>query len=135
MLFAVLATVLYLALLVCAWGFTSLITDSDVITENVGPLLGPVIAGVSCVLVFAAVMAQVRNGRGWVVPVVVTAAVYLLPSLIAAVVVALDRVDVAAGLLFFAARETGPFVPVAAIVAGLLVAVAPLVLRTGAPRA
>ena len=135
MLFAVLSTVLFLALLVCAWGFTSLITNRDIIDEKVGPLIGPVIAGVACVLVFAAMMVQLRNGRGWLVPLVTAAAVYLLPSLVASTIVALDRVDAAAGLLFFAARVTGPFIPAGAIIAGILVALAPAVTRAGAPRA
>ncbi len=119
---------LYLALVICAWGFVSLVTDSDVIQEDVGPLIGPVIVALSCVLVAVGALFQLRNG-GRLLPVVIAAAVYLLPSLVAAAVVAFDRVDAATGLLFFAARVTGPFVPVAAILAGTIVWTAPAVLR------
>lgn len=124
-----LGTVLYLAVVICAWGFVSLVTDSDVISEDVGPLIGPVIVGLSCVLVATGALFQLRNGEGWLLPILVTVAVYLLPPLLAASLVALDRVDVAAGLLFFAARVTGPFVPIAAILAGALVLAAPAALR------
>ncbi len=132
-LIAVLATVLYLALLIFIWGFISLITNTDVINERVGPLVGPVIAAASTVLVFAGCMVQLRNQRGWLVPIVTAAAVYLGPPLIAALVVAFDRVDLVVGLLFFAARATSPYVPAAAIIGGLLVLLVPLVRGSAAP--
>ncbi len=50
---AVFAMVLYLALIVAAFGVISLATNIDVITErNAGPLIGPSMAGASVLLVF-----------------------------------------------------------------------------------
>jgi hypothetical protein len=40
---AIFATVLYFALVVCAFGFVSLLTDTDVVTQSdAGPLVGPI---------------------------------------------------------------------------------------------
>ncbi len=59
---------------------------------------------------------------------IAAAAVYLAAPLARAMVVAIDRADVASALLFAAARATGPFVPAAAVVAALLVLAVPPVL-------
>jgi len=127
----VLATALYLAALICAWGFISLATNSDVIVERVGPLLGPLIAGTATLIVCAGCLAQLRNQTGWLVPLVTGAAVYLGAPGCAALVVMVTRADAAAGLLFFAARASSPFVPAAAIIACLVVLLVPLVRGTG----
>jgi len=129
----VLATALYLAVLICAWGFISLATTSDVIVERVGPLLGPLIAGTATVIVCAGCLAQLRNQAGWIVPLVTGAAVYLGAPGSAALVVMVTRTDAAAGLLFFAARATSPFMPAAAIIACLVVLLVPLARVAGAP--
>lgn len=51
---AAFAAVLYLSLLVAGFGLVSLLTDREVIDEPLaGPVLGPVMAGVAVVLVFA----------------------------------------------------------------------------------
>jgi FtsH-binding integral membrane protein len=51
---SVFAAVLYLSLIVAGFGVVSLITDREVIDEPLaGPVLGPVMAGVPVVLVFA----------------------------------------------------------------------------------
>ena len=51
---AVFAAVLYLSLLIAGFGLVSLIADREVIDEPLaGPVLGPVMAGVAVVLVFA----------------------------------------------------------------------------------
>jgi hypothetical protein len=43
---AIFATVLYFALVVCAFGFVSLLTDTDVVTQaDAGPLVGPTATG------------------------------------------------------------------------------------------
>jgi hypothetical protein len=129
-LFSVLATVLYLACLICAWGFISLLTETDVVTEPVGPLIGPIMAGLASVLVLFCTLFTLRNARAvlsWTGALIAGVSVYLLPALVAAVIVALGRVDFAAGLLFFAARVTAPYVPIAALIAAAIVLVAPLV--------
>ncbi|WP_411722333.1 DUF6121 family protein [Mycetocola sp.] len=43
---AIFATVLYFALVVCAFGFVSLLTDTDVVPQaDAGPLVGPIATG------------------------------------------------------------------------------------------
>lgn len=57
---AVFATVLYLALVVAAFGMISLLTDLDVISEpDAGPLVGPSATGASVLLVFVMML---QNG-------------------------------------------------------------------------
>ena len=47
------ATATYLASVIALWGFTSLITDRDVIDyPDAGPLVGPAMAATACVVVF-----------------------------------------------------------------------------------
>ena len=59
------AMVLYGALLGCVYGFISLLTGRDVISEpDVGPLIGPVMAAVACVLVFVSVLMSLRPRSG-----------------------------------------------------------------------
>jgi hypothetical protein len=49
---AVFATVLYFALVVCAFGFVSLFTDTDVVPQaDAGPLVGPLATGSAVVTV------------------------------------------------------------------------------------
>lgn len=122
-----LATVLYLALIICVWGFISLLTNTNVISERVGPLLGPVIVATAAVIVFAGCLARIRNHNGWLLPVVVAASVYLAPAIIGAFVVVVSQADLAAGILFFAARATSPYVPAAAIIGAALILLVPFV--------
>lgn len=127
-----LSAVLYLALLICVWGFISLLSEQDVVAEPVGPLVAALIPAVSTAIVLVAVLLRLRDRRprlAWLPAVASAAAVYLGAPLVAASVLAFDRVDAAGGLLFFASRATGPFVPAAAVLAGAMVLVAPLVRR------
>ncbi len=130
MLFSVLAMVFYLACLICAWGFISLLSETDVIAESVGPLVGPIMAGLASVLTFFCTLFSLRNARtalSWPEAVIAAASTYLVPSLIGGAIVAFDRADLTAGLLFFAERATGPYIPAAAILAAAVVLVAPTV--------
>jgi hypothetical protein len=127
---AVLSTVLYLACLICAWGFISLLGNTDVIADPVGPLVGPVIAGTASVLLLLGVLAELHAGRPglpWIGAIVTGLVVYLGAPLAGAIVVAFGRGDPVAGLLFFAARATGPYVPAAAILAFAVALLVPLV--------
>ncbi len=136
MLFAVLTAVLYLALVICVWGFISLLAGEDVVAEPVGPVVAGVIPATATLVVLVAVLLRLRDRRprlAWLPATVSAVAVYAGAPLVAASALAVDRVDAAAGLLFFAARVTGPFVPSAAVLAGLLVLVAPLVRRIPPP--
>lgn len=123
---SVLATVLYFALLICTWGFISLVTDSDVVEARFGPLIGPTMVAIATVIVCGGCLARIRNPSGWLLPVVIAAGVFLAPAIIGAAIVTVTRVDLAAGLLFFAARITSPYVPAAAIIAALMVIFIPL---------
>jgi hypothetical protein len=86
---AIMAAILYGAVLVCAYGFISLFSGRDVIRQpDVGLLVGPVMVFVACALVFVSALLSLR-----------------------------PRGDVFSALLFFADNVTGPFVIVSGIVA------------------
>jgi hypothetical protein len=129
------AAVLFVACLICAYGFISLLAGIDIIPEgNDGPLIGPIMAAMASGIVFVGVLAALSRPGSlrrpqWAIVVVTSALVYLLPALFGALVVAFDQTDAFAGVLFFAARATGPFVPTSAALAFVLVLVTPLVLR------
>ncbi|MHB1171404.1 MAG: DUF6121 family protein [Lacisediminihabitans sp.] len=137
LLAAVMATVLYGAILGFAYGVISLLTGRDVISEpDVGPLIGPVMAAVACVLVFGSVLMSLRPRRGplrlpWGRAVTTAIAVYLLGPAVGALLVAVGRANAFSGLLFFGGNITGPFVICSAIVALPLVLAVPLLASRG----
>lgn len=132
LLAAIMAAVLYGALLGAVYGAISLITNQDVITEqDVGPLLGPVMAASACALVFVSVLMSLRPSGGplrlpWARSVMTAIVVYLLGPAVGAIIVSFDRGDFFAGLFFFAVSVTGPFVVASAIVAIPVVLFTPL---------
>lgn len=132
LLAAIMAAVLYGALLGAAYGMISLATNQDVITEqDVGPLLGPVMAASACVLVFVSVLMSLRPAGGplrlpWTRSIMTAIGVYLLGPVVGAIIVAFDRGDFFAALFFFAQSVTGPFVVASAIIAIPVVLFAPL---------
>ncbi|MEO7123221.1 MAG: DUF6121 family protein [Lacisediminihabitans sp.] len=135
------AAVLYGALLGAAYGIISLVTNQDVITEqDVGPLLGPVMAGFACLLVFISVLFSLRPAGGplrlsWVRSVMTAIGVYLLGPAVGAIIVAFDRGDMFAALFFFAQSITGPFIVASALAAIPVVLFAPLLASsTNRPR-
>lgn len=135
------SAVLYGALLGAAYGIISLVTNQDVITEqDVGPLLGPVMAGFACLLVFVSVLLSLRPTGGplrlpWGRSVLTAIAVYLLGPTMGAIIVAFDRGDVFAALFFFAHSITGPFIVASALAAIPVVLFAPLLASsTNRPR-
>jgi hypothetical protein len=80
---AAFATVLYVALVVCAFGFVSLLADVDVVSrEGTGGLVGPAMVATSVVIVFAAL---VRDARGPVGPAGWNAGWSLLVGFVAAI--------------------------------------------------
>jgi hypothetical protein len=136
-LVAALTTVLYCAILICAYGFISLLTDREVVAvTGVGPLVGPVMVAVACALVFFAVLFSLRPPRTllrmpWARAVGTALAVYLVAPLVGAVIVSIGHGDLVAALLFLGRSITGPFVICSAIVALLLVLVTPPVIARG----
>ena len=126
------AAVLFGALLGAVYGFISLLTGRDVITEpDVGPLIGPIMAASACAVVFVSVLFSLRPSGGpfrlpWVRSVITAIAVYLLDPAIGAILVAVDRADSFAALFFFAENVTGPFVVASALIALPVVLLTPL---------
>lgn len=59
---AVFATVAYFAFVVCAFGFVSLLTDTDVVSQaDAGPLVGPAATGSAVVTVFLFLLGLARQ--------------------------------------------------------------------------
>lgn len=134
------AAVLFGALSVCADGFLSLATGLDPIAEPVSPLIGPAMAALSGLIVLLSTLLGIgsprrRPSRPWMLRGLVTGLlVFALPTAVGAVLVVLQRGDGVAGLLFFAARATGPFVPAAAIIAFVVVLLVPVALAVAERR-
>jgi len=115
--------VVYGALLIASWGFTSLITDTDVITEvDAGPLLGPAM-GLAAVLVTWAGLWRVRAG-GWVwqLALLSAASSWLVMVLVGGIGYSLTRGDFTWVLLFAGKYAASPFLLVPAVLAGVIVA-------------
>lgn len=64
-LFAAFATVLYLALVVCAFGFVSLLADVEVVSRDAtGGLVGPAMVATAVIVVLAALVRDARRAGG-----------------------------------------------------------------------
>ncbi|PSL36765.1 hypothetical protein CLV49_0363 [Labedella gwakjiensis] len=62
---AAFATVLYLALVVCAFGFVSLLADVDVVSRGgTGGLVGPAMVATAVIVVLAALVRDARRAGG-----------------------------------------------------------------------
>ncbi|MEO6944816.1 MAG: DUF6121 family protein [Lacisediminihabitans sp.] len=141
LLAAIMASVLFGALLGAVYGFISLLTGRDVITEqDVGPLIGPIMAASACAVVFVSVLFSLRPSGGplrlpWSRSVITAVAVYLLGPAIGAILVAIHRADMFSALFFFAESVTGPFVVASALISLPVVLLAPLLATsTNRPR-
>lgn len=113
LLWVVLATATYLALVIAFWGFLSLGLDRDVVEyPDAGPLLGPAMAA-SATLVTGLVIWRVRSWAG--IPIA------LLGSLLAMLLVA--AVGYTGGLVVTTVAHfvISPFVIGAAILSGITV--------------
>jgi Family of unknown function (DUF6121) len=120
----ILVTVVYAALLVAGWGFTSLILDQDVITEHdAGPFLGPIMVSSACVVVWAALWG-LRNRRSAGRTVFAAAAsVYLVMLLLGAVFYSIARGDFASIPVFIGHYAPSPFVIEAPVLAAVTILV------------
>lgn len=114
------AVVLYAALVVAGWGFTSLLTNTEVITDKtIGPIVAPVALGVSAVVLLFLLAGPARRslaahtlggsrGLGTAVIVgLVQVAVYLLAG---GAAVILDTGRPLAFLLFIGEQAPTPYV-------------------------
>jgi Family of unknown function (DUF6121) len=116
---AVLGTALYLALLVAAFGLTSLATDTDVVGEaDAGPLLGPIMVVGAMVVVFAA-LAGLHGRRSRLLRAIVTTALIVVVMLLAGgTTYAVGRGDLSWLVTFPARYLLSPFVLEAAVIGG-----------------
>lgn len=117
------AAVTYAALVVCAFGFISLLADLDVVADpDAGPLTGPLMVVVATLVVVWAIVRETRR-----LPLRVSIGTALVAGLLAwfaygvsgGVFDAIAARDIAGAAVFAASTLVGPF----AITAGLLATV------------
>jgi Family of unknown function (DUF6121) len=120
---AAFATVGYLAALIALWGILSVIADRDVIDyPDAGPLLGPSMAAVACLVTFANALGAVGQANPWPQLIGTAALTAATTVLVASIGYSITRGDFAwmpAAAVHFA---IGPFVPGAALLSSLVVA-------------
>jgi hypothetical protein len=116
-------TVTYGALVVAAWGLTSLVLDEDVMQySDAGPLLGPAMA-VAATLAVGGWMPQARRGGGVMLPAVGAAAsAWFALVLVGAAGLTLTRGTLGTMVLFAGNYAASPFVLVPTGLAAVLVA-------------
>lgn len=123
MLVRILIAIGYPAGLIAVWGLTSLITDTDVITQSdAGPLLGPSMALAATVVTALWVFVE---RRALVLPVLgAVASAYLAMLVVGAIGYTFARGKAAWVLLFAADYAVSPFVIGAAALSGAAVVLA-----------
>ena len=121
---SVLVAVTYAALVIGAWGLTSLVRDEDVMHyADAGPLLGPSMA-TGATLTTLAWVVKVRKGGGLVVAGLGAAAsAWLAMLVIGAAGYTLTKGVLAWLVLFSASYAVSPFTLIPAALAGLVVVV------------
>jgi hypothetical protein len=120
----VMITITYGALVVCAWGFTSLVLDEDVVRySDAGPLLGPAMGLAATIAVGGWIRRAGRVGGVLLSAVGAAASSWFAMVLVGAVGYTLTRGSLAWLLLFAAEYAASAFTLVPALVAGLLVGV------------
>jgi hypothetical protein len=118
----VLATATYLAALIAVWGFTSLLLDSDVVTDrDASRLIGPSMAAAAAVVVFLALRSLAARASPWWTAVATSALSYAAMLLAAAIGRSLDAADPLTGLVFAGTYAASPFTILPALLAGLVV--------------
>lgn len=128
-----LGTVTYLALVVAAFGITSLLLDRDVVGEpDAGPLMGPAIVLAACAVTFVAMLRMPATGTPGLRMLSVVASAFLAMLATAAVVYSVTRGDLTWLVTITARYAFSPFVLVGALLAGASVYVVWLVtVRSG----
>lgn len=117
-------TITYGALVICAWGLTSLVLDADVIGySDAGPLLGPAMALAATLAVGGWIRRASRLGGVALSAVGAAASSWFAMLLVGAVGYTLTRGSLAWLLLFAADYATSAFTIVPAIIAAVLVGV------------
>ena len=120
----VMVTITYGALLICAWGFTSLALDADVMRySDAGPLLGPAMALAATLAVGGWIWRAGRLGGVGLSAVGAAASSWFAMLLVGALGYTLTRGSLAWLLLFAAEYATSAFTLVPALIAAVLVGV------------
>ncbi len=117
-------TITYGALLICAWGFTSLVRDEDVVAySDAGPLLGPAMALAATLAVGGWIRRASRSGGVWLSAVGAAASSWFTLVGVGALGYTLTRGSPTWLLLFAGDYATSAFTLVPAAIAGVLVGV------------
>jgi len=121
-LLAVLATVLYVALVIAAFGFLSLFLGRDVISESdAGTLLGPAMV-VGAAAVTCATLLRVAGKRTpWRSALAAAASTFIVMIAIGAVLYAWGRGEIVWLVIYAVHQAASPFVISAALLSGLTV--------------
>lgn len=121
-LIPVLVAVGYLACIIALWGVTSLVTDTDPISErDAGPLLGPAMA-LSAAVVTALALWTLRRRRSLAVPAVAAAAsAYVVMLIVGTVGYTFGRGRVAELALFPGRHALSPYLIGPGLLAGLAI--------------
>ena len=120
----VMTTITYGALLICAWGFTSLVRDEDVVAySDAGPLLGPAMALAATLTVGGWIRRAGRLGGVALSAVGAAASSWFALLLVGALGYTLTRGSLAWLLLFASDYATSAFTLVPAGLAAVLVGV------------
>jgi hypothetical protein len=119
---AIFASVLFLALSICASGLISLFANREVLTEtDAGPLVAPIMFAVATalflVLLVVAATSRHRRGVGFVAALVIGAIVFLVFNLTGATLYVFGSGEPVRGILFFASNALGPFSIAVALIA------------------
>jgi hypothetical protein len=135
-LLPVLATVLYLALVIAAFGFLSLFLGRDVIAEaDAGTLLGPMMVAAAAAVTFRALVRVVGRQSPMGTALVAATSTYLVMIVVGAVLYAWGQGELVWLVIYSARQAVSPFVVSAAVLAGLTVvslwAVSPRAERPG----
>ena len=128
-LLALMAAVLYVALVVMVWGIMSFTLARDIIVDpDAGPLLGPSLVAACAVLVLLLCLRRRRLG-----PVVGGIAAVLgsimIAALVAAVVLVIGSGRILAFPVYFGLYVLNPFLLVAGLLAGVVTATASVLPR------
>lgn len=117
-----LMAVVYGSLIIAAWGFTSLLTDTDVISEpDAGPLLGPAMA-LAAILATWLCLGRVRHVQGvWGLAAAAAASAWLAMLVVGAVGYSLTRGDPTWLLLFAGKYALSAYLLVPALLAAIMV--------------
>jgi hypothetical protein len=117
-----LATVLYVALVIAAFGFLSLFLGRDVIAESdAGTLLGPAMVAAAAAVTFVALVRVADRRTPWGAVLAATTSTFIVMIAVGAFLYAWGRGELVWLLIYSAQQARSPFVIAAALLAGITV--------------